>query len=268
MKSQRHARQGFLGPRAQEAFKRTVVGVVGLGGGGCHIVQQLAHIGFDSFILADPDTVEESNLNRMVGATAADAKKSLRKIQVAERVIRGLNPAANIQAFSERWQTVADSFKFCDVIVGCVDGFAERHQLESHARRYLIPYIDIGMDVLTVDGRPPSMFGQVILSVPGKPCMWCLGFLTEEKLTREAKRYGEAGDNPQVVWPNGVLASTAVGILVDLFTHWTRNEVPIPYFTLDGNKGTLIQHVRAEFAPAVCTHYPLTQTGEPLMRPA
>ena len=42
--------------------------------------------------------------------------------------------------------------------------------------------------------------GQVILSMPGEACMWCMGFLDDEKMAFEDQRYGDAGDNPQVVW--------------------------------------------------------------------
>ena len=75
-------------------------------------------------------------------------------------------------------------------------------------------YIDIGMDVH--GEKPPVIGGQVVLSSPGRLCMRCMGLLTEAKLAEEAARYGKAGSRPQVVWPNGVLASTAVGLGVEL----------------------------------------------------
>jgi hypothetical protein len=36
------------------------------------------------------------------------------------------------------------------------------------------------------------------------PCLRCCEFITDEQLEREAERYGAAGGDPQVVWPNGV----------------------------------------------------------------
>jgi hypothetical protein len=48
-----------------------------------------------------------------------------------------------------------------------------------------------------------------------------MGFLTDELLTQEAARYGDAGGRPQVIWSNGVLCSAAVGIIVDLLTGWS-----------------------------------------------
>src|SRR3546814_6129740 len=35
--------------------------------------------------------------------------------------------------------------------------------------------------------------GQVILSSPGGPCLWCLGVLTDARLEQEAQKYGAAG---------------------------------------------------------------------------
>jgi hypothetical protein len=100
-------------------------------------------------------------------------------------------------------------------------------------------YIDIGMDV---HGKEkPVIGGQVILSSPGGPCMRCIGFLTEEKLAQEAARYGNAGARPQVVWPNGVLASTAIGLAVDLVTNWTGRTRSYEYLVYDGNEGTVKQ---------------------------
>jgi molybdopterin-synthase adenylyltransferase len=43
--SERYARQSFLGPKSKEVFKNCRVCIIGLGGGGSHVVQQLAHIG-------------------------------------------------------------------------------------------------------------------------------------------------------------------------------------------------------------------------------
>jgi ThiF family len=58
------------------------VGLAGLGGGGSHIVQQLAHIGFQRFVVYDGDVVEESNLNRLVGATSIDVPAETPKLYI------------------------------------------------------------------------------------------------------------------------------------------------------------------------------------------
>lgn len=260
----RHSRQDFLGIDAPRLFNTLKVGVVGLGGGGSHVVQQLAHVGFQRYALFDADHIQDSNLNRLIGATHRDVEQAELKVRIAERVVRGINPRAQVELFACRWQEKPEALRSCDVVVGCVDGFAERRDLEASARRHLIPYLDIGLDVHQVGTAAPEMAGQIILSMPGHPCMQCLGFLSEQNLAKEAARYGDAGIRPQVVWANGVLASTAVGLLVDLVTGWTRELRPPVYLSYESNRGTVLPHARFPWVKDLkCRHYPAEAVGAP-----
>ncbi len=257
----RYQRQSFLGEGSQMIIERATIGIVGLGGGGSHIVQQAAHIGFKHYVLYDPQTAEDTNLNRLVGANIRDVGQE--KLRIARRVIRGLQPDAKISANRVRWQQNSEPLLACDVVFGCVDSFQDRDELETFCRRHLILYIDIGMDIHQVDGEPPRMAGQVILSAPGHACMKCLGFITTDKLAKEAQAYGAAGPRPQVVWPNGTLASAAVGLTVDALTGWTRKTRAPVYLSYDGNTCLVTEHVRIQYAPNHCQHYPLEQAGRP-----
>src|SRR5262249_28315555 len=240
-----------------------VVGIVGLGGAGSHVVQQLAHLGFQHYVLYDPQPMDESNLNRLVGATEEDVRAHRPKVDIAKRVIRGLQPNAGIDWYEVRWQQEPAALRSCDLLFGCVDSFAQRRELETSARRYLIPYLDVGVAVHRVHPQPPQMSGQIILSLPGGPCLKCLGFLTDDDLAAEAAEYGGAGPRPQVVWANGVLASIAVGIAVDLVTGWS-NRLSLPVYLLYyANDGTLQRHPRLPFVPTACTHHELVHVGDP-----
>lgn len=260
----RFARQSFLGANAQERLATCVVGIVGLGGGGSHIVQQLAHLGFKRYVIYDDDIVEDSNLNRLVGGTCVDEKAGSTKLFIARRTIFGLQPDAEVEAIACKWQTQPHALRRCHVVFGCVDSYQGRLELEVMARRYLINYIDIGMDVH--GANPPRIGGQVILSSPGGLCMRCLGFITDEKLRREAGDYGNAGSHPQVVWSNGVLASTAVGVAVNLITDWTGVAKNYEYLVYDGNCGTVKPSItlrnRTDFE---CPHYSLNDVGTPVL---
>jgi hypothetical protein len=256
-------RQSFLGKNADPTFQTVRVAVVGLGGGGSHVVQQLVHLGVTHFLLLDPDTVERSNLNRLVGATFADIENSTKKVDVAERYIRGVNPKAIVEKFDKTWQDSGAAVRNADVIFGCVDSYGARQELESTARRYFIPYLDIGMDVTRCEGRH-FISGQVILSMPGQRCMKCMGFLTDEKLAQEAAQYGEAGDHPQVVWANGVLASTVVGKFVQLATDWAGSKSLCVYDSYDGNSGRMAAHPRIQYSDKLCSHHPFEAAGDPL----
>lgn len=268
MSTYRYSRQSFLGVESERLIDACLVGIVGLGGGGSHIVQQLAHVGFKKYVLYDSDRAEISNLNRTVGMTIDDVVLKNEKIKIAVRKIKELHPEAKINAIPSRWQENPLPLRSCDIIFGCVDGFSERGQLEASSRRYLIPYIDIGLSVTHVRPESPRMGGQVILSLPGKPCLRCIGFLTEDKLTLEAANYGAAGQWPQVIWANGILASAAVGIAIDLLTGWTNISREVVYLSYDGNSGLVQTHPRLNYISVkpYCPHYPLENTGDPLYK--
>lgn len=257
-------RQNFLGRDSTRALNGSRVAIVGLGGGGSHVVQQLVHLGIGEFVLVDPDVVEDTNLNRLVGATQHDAATSTPKVLVASRVIAGLNPLAKIWAKAMQWQACGTILRSCDVIFGCVDSIAERAQLETAARRYLIPYIDIGMDVHHVD-EGFFIGGQVVLSLPGEPCLRCMGIVNDRSLEGEAGQYGSAGGRPQVVWSNGVLASIAVGLFVQLITPWYNvRELPA-LLEFDGNSHTVFPSAKLHYLTAMtCRHFPeLSDLGDP-----
>jgi hypothetical protein len=90
-----------------------------------------------------------------------------------------------------------------------------------------------------------------------------MGVITEAALATEGRRYGAAGPRPQVVWANGILASAAVGLSVDLLTDWTGELRHAVYLEYHGNKGTVHPAKRLEHAPATCDHYRLTDVGDP-----
>lgn len=257
----RFDRQSFLGAESAGLHAKARIGIVGLGGGGSHAAQQLAHVGIGKFVLIDPQAIEESNLNRLVGATRRDVDAETPKVVIAEWMIRGISPGAEVEALKAEWSACMPALRSCDIVVGAVDSLAVRDELEQFCRANLIPYVDMGMTVTSV-GEEFLISGQVIRSVPGSPCMRCLGFVTPHKLGLEARKYGDAGDNPQVVWSNGLLASAAVGLVVDLLTPWSRIQ-PLVYLIYDGNCGMLKPSVLAEAVyGSNCTHHASGEIGE------
>lgn len=72
-------RQSFLGENSVQILTNATVAVVGLGGGGSHVAQQLAHLGFGNFILIDPDKIELPNLNRTVWAPNRSSSRPARR---------------------------------------------------------------------------------------------------------------------------------------------------------------------------------------------
>ncbi|NTF00131.1 HesA/MoeB/ThiF family protein [Agrobacterium tumefaciens] len=259
-------RQSFLGSDSDQILRDLTVGLVGLGGGNSHVIQQLAHLGIGGFVLVDDDVISESNLNRLVGGTSDDVQQARPKTEIAKRVVLSVNPKARVDCHQSKWQEVAEHLRVCDIIIGGVDRIIAKSELEAFCRRFLIPYIDMGMDVHRLgDDSEFLIAGQVVLSSPGTPCLRCLGVVTDSALTEEAGQYGDAGGKPQVVWPNGLLASTAVGLLVQLFTPWHGKPVKSAYFAYDANEGTLMASERLRRkVDKECHHFPVGAVGDPM----
>jgi hypothetical protein len=253
-----------VGGPGQEILRCARVAVVGLGGGGSHVVQQLAHLGIGEIIVIDPDRVESTNRHRLVGLTRLDVWLKRRKIDVMYRLVRRIGSGSRCRRIPARIPepVAVKALKEADVIVGCLDNLHARLDLQDIAWRFLIPYVDIGVSIRPVedarDGDPRvSIGGNVITLIPGGFCLWCCGFLSDEKLALELhgpnrsyfqNRMGEA----QVVSFNGVVASQAVNEVLQLLTGFTGTGIRLTdiavdpdganqrgFKKLDGTRGTL-----------------------------
>jgi molybdopterin-synthase adenylyltransferase len=184
---------------------------------------------------------------------------------IGARQIRRIFPSAKIVQVRRRWQSAASALCECDIVVGCLDTFDGRLQLEAFSRRYLMPYIDLGMDVYETDGGF-GIAGQVALSMPGGPCLKCMNVIQEEWRAREAADYGAAGGRPQVVWPNGLLASLAVGVLVQLASPWHDSHQAVQLLEYDGN-AQVVQRSTMLSDLEPCPHFEsVDNVGDPWFR--
>jgi hypothetical protein len=107
------------------------------------------------------------------------------------------------------------------------------------------------MDVHKVDDHF-VIAGQVSVSVPGDLCFKCMGLIQPDVLAKEA--YEVAGGNPQVVWSNGVLASIAIGVLIEMVTPWFKQSIGSTLLQYDGNQQTVavntwVEHIRDRQCP-------------------
>jgi len=258
-------RQSFLGAESDTILAGLTIGLVGLGGGGSHVAQQLAHVGVGGFVIVDDDCIDESNLNRLVGGTIQDVQIGSSKVDIAARLIRSVNPNARIEKHKKRWQEASDSLKSCDVVIAGIDNVRSKAELDAFTKRFMMPLIDMGMDVSVLKNDQFLISGQVVLTGPGEPCLRCLGIVTDDAIAREAARYGAAGGRPQVVWPNGLLGSIAVGLLVQLVTPWNGQLTTSAFIEYDGNThATRDSHRLRWCRENPCTHFLSDEVGDPI----
>lgn len=227
-KENRFSRQiSAFGPDGQRAIERQRLGIVGLGGIGSQVTQALAYLGGHNFVLADDDRADETNLNRLIGATAADVTAKRLKTEIAERMIRAINPSAEIHAVPHnlRSQQAIDALTKCSTIFGCVDNDGARLILMELAGAYSILLIDVASEIILdhPQNHLEDFGGRVVVCRPGDFCLACASEIDLEiakaelesedvRALRKTHGYG-LGNHlpaPAVVSLNGIIANIAV----------------------------------------------------------
>lgn len=217
----------LFGRAGQEALDRCRVAIVGLGGLGSHVSQQLAYLGVGRLALIDMDIITTSSLNRVVGASSADATERRLKVDVAVREAKRTLPSATISVVPQTFVSEAGfhAARGADFVFGCVDDDPTRFVLNEFAQAYEIPYLDIATDTQPEADGGVGFGGRAVYCADGERCLVCCGVLDRRALdhgfSNEAQRkeaeaiYGVprsdlGASGPAVVSLNGVLASLAV----------------------------------------------------------
>lgn len=169
------------GPHMHRNLVRRKVLLVGGGSVGLDIAVRLAATGMINVGVMDFDTVEPGNLDRLIGATPADAALGLAKIEVAERLMRSASTAVDpVFSFYDLSVCEPDGLAVAldyDLIICCVDRPWARIVLNQIAYTDLIPVIDggIGVDVFgDGDGMRNATWRSHVIR-PGRPCLVCNG---------------------------------------------------------------------------------------------
>src|SRR4051812_12598124 len=123
MNDDRYSRnEALFGHEGQKKIAATKVAVIGLGGLGSHVAQQLAYLGVMHHAPVDFDIVTESSMNRVVGAVQADAATGTKKVEVAKRMIEAINPAVKVVPVDRKIDDpdAEAAIASADVVFGCL----------------------------------------------------------------------------------------------------------------------------------------------------
>lgn len=205
---------------------RLKVAIVGAGGTGSQMAQNLVYLGIRDFVLIDHDRADQRNMNRLVTATAADVETP--KGILARRLIKSVAPHARTVVIDDRLQSVAalDAIKGVDVVLGCVDNDGARLILNELSVAYGIPYFDLAVGIDAEGGNVSSAGGRVAVVLPGGPCLQCMGeidvdearyFLNSNEEQARAREHGDVRGfdvpSPSVVSVNALIAAVAANEL-------------------------------------------------------
>jgi molybdopterin/thiamine biosynthesis adenylyltransferase len=243
MDESRYSRNiALFGEEGQRKIAATAVAVVGLGGLGSHVAQQLAYLGVIRYALIDDDAITESSLNRVIGAVPQDVPSKTPKVRAAERLIKSLQPEAAVTILEARVtrsseDAAATVIRRADVVFGCLDRESPRLFLTDLCSAAKITYFDLATDT---GGEDEDWYGGRVVYCDGTRCLSCLDLLdqrlirieqmTDAEIEIERRLYGLKGDllggtGPAIVSVNGVVASLAV---TEFMAHATGIRAPAP----------------------------------------
>ncbi|MEV4323099.1 ThiF family adenylyltransferase [Microbispora rosea] len=178
------------GEHVQADLARLRVLVVGVGTVGIDLAIRLVQAGVQDVSVMDFDTVEEVNLDRLLGATRIDAalfrSKShiaLRAMQAAATATRPVLTGYDLSICEPQGQRIALDY---DVIFSCVDRPWARAVLNQLAYSDLIPVIDGGLavDPFPIRGMRNATWRAHVIT-PGRPCLQCNGQIDGAHVARD-----------------------------------------------------------------------------------
>jgi len=181
-----------FGLAIQQSLGDLRVGLVGCGGTGSAVAEQLVRLGVRHITLLDPDHLSESNLTRVYGSTPSAVGEP--KVKVLARHLKGIAPDIHCDAVQSMITTEfgARHLIGCDVVFGCTDDNAGRLVLSRIGTYLATPVIDSGV-LLTSDatGLLTGIDGRVTVLTPGQACLVCRGRIDLARASAELMTPGE-----------------------------------------------------------------------------
>ena len=221
-----------LSDEGQRVLRQLHVGVVGAGGTGSAVCEQLIRLGVGHLTVIDHDVITDTNVTRVWGSTIDDVGTPKVAIVTRSAAAIGLGTTVTPVHDSIANEQAAKALRHCDVILGCTDDNVGRLVLCRLAYVYVIPVIDMGVQIDTHDdGRVTAIDGRVTYMVPGLPCLDCRGWIDHERLDAEeipddelaeleADGYVVGLDNPDpsvIPYTTAVAAQAIADLLARLF---------------------------------------------------
>lgn len=221
--------------------------IVGAGATGSATALLLTRLGVGELCLIDKDTIEESNLNRLHGATLKDVGKY--KVDVLQKYIKKIGLGTKVSV-EKRWvsdKKCIDNLKTSDLIFGCTDDHTGRILLNRFAYFYLTPVIDMGL-VISVkkdSHELENLQGRISYLFPGSDCLVTKGNINMDiayaenlrrnepenykKLKEEAYVIGEGNPSPAVVTFTTQIATMAVNELLNRIQGYNLQALTAPH---------------------------------------
>lgn len=133
---------GYISWWQQEVVRNATILVVGAGALGNEVLKNLALMGIGNLLVADFDTIEDSNLSRSVLFREGD--RGRRKVDVAVQRVKELNPDVRVKAWHGdiNFEMGLGVFRHVDAIIGCLDNREARLTINRNSWAINRPWVD------------------------------------------------------------------------------------------------------------------------------
>lgn len=164
----RHLLLDEIGIEGQQKLLDAAVLVIGCGGLGAAALPFLAAAGVGRLMIADDDTIDDTNLQRQTAFCEADIGQS--KAEVLQGRLNALNSRTQIIALNERLgeARLLELVQSVDLVLDCCDNFATRQAVNRACVAARTPL---------VSGAAVRFEGQIAVyrpDLPDTPCYACL----------------------------------------------------------------------------------------------
>ena len=228
-----------------------VISIVGVGGLGSVVAEHLIHMGFHEINLIDPDVLEMSNLNRVVGAYYEDARQKRYKVDVVKRHVTHINPKATVLACKKdiHDKEMESVLALSDWMIVATDNHSSRLKVQEISVKFFVPLLSLGVNITVKDSKIEDMSGEVITARVGDYlCLHCLNRINpiqvaserhpdqtiREELVKRGYVTGKDIKEPAVKTLNTALATMAVEMLINQYTD-ARRHVPLLVYENNGS---------------------------------
>lgn len=142
MDPERYSRQQtIVGDGGQALLTEKKVLIVGCGGLGGHLLENMLRIGVGHIVAVDPDKFEPSNLNRQLLSTVPLLGSS--KAEAAAARAKAVDPEVEFRAVGEAFspKNADELVRGCDLALDGLDNVSDRLLLEDVCARHRVPLV-------------------------------------------------------------------------------------------------------------------------------
>lgn len=229
-----------FGPDIQSVLGDLRVAIVGAGGTGSAVAEQLVRLGVRHLLLIDNDTLSASNVTRVYGSAPPDVGKP--KVDILAAHLTRIAPelrCSTVQGMVTV-KRIAQALRASDTVFGCTDDNAGRLVLSRLSTFMLTPVIDVGV-LLGSDraGVLTGIDGRITTLTSGAACLVCRNRVdmaraaAEMRTPEERQRLADEGYapalgqvEPAVVAFTTAVAAAAVNELLDRLVGYGPPERP------------------------------------------